>query len=109
MYQLLIVEDEPLIQIGIKSMLNWGELGIELCGIASNGQEALDMISRTKPDIVITDLKMPVLSGMELIRICREQYGNQRPAFIILTNYEDFHYAKEAFVIRLRIIWSSWN
>ncbi len=96
MYQLLIVEDEPLIQIGIKSMLNWSDLKVELCGIASNGQEALDIISRTKPDIVITDLKMPVLSGMELIRICREQYGNQRPAFIILTNYEDFHFAKEA-------------
>lgn len=96
MYKLLIVDDEPLIQIGIKSMLNWHELGIELCGVASNGKAALDIIHSDHPDIVVTDLKMPVMSGLELIKICRDQYGDETPAFIILTNYEEFTYVKEA-------------
>lgn len=96
MYKLLIVDDEPLVQAGIKSMLNWQELNIELCGIAMNGQAALDIIEQEMPDIVITDIKMPIMSGLELIRICRERYGKDQPAFIILTSYEDFQMAKEA-------------
>ena len=96
MYKLLIVDDEPLVQVGIKSMLNWQELDVGICGIAMNGQAALDIIEKEDPDIVITDLKMPIMSGLELIRNCRERYGSERPAFIILTSYEDFQYAKEA-------------
>lgn len=96
MYKLLIVDDEPLVQVGIKSMLNWAEMDIELCGISGNGKAALEIIEKEDPDIVITDIKMPIMSGLELIRICRERYGNERPAFIILTSYEDFQMAKEA-------------
>ncbi len=96
MYKLLIVDDEPLVQVGIKSMLNWGELNIEIAGTAVNGQAALRLIEEQSPDIVITDIKMPVMSGLELIRLCRERYGNERPRFLILTSYEDFHMVKEA-------------
>lgn len=96
MYKLLIVDDEPLIQVGIKSMVNWEKLNIELVGTAMNGQIALNMIEESSPDIIITDLKMPVMDGMELIRLCRERYGGERPWFIILTSYEDFHLVKEA-------------
>lgn len=96
MIQLLIVDDEPLVQVGIKSMLNWEEMNIEVIGSASNGQAALSLIEEKKPDIVITDIKMPVMSGLELIRICREHYGNDFPYFLILTSYEDFHMVKEA-------------
>lgn len=96
MYQLLIVDDEPLVQVGIKSMLNWAELGIEVCGTAMNGQAALKIIEEKSPDIVITDIKMPVMSGLELAKICMERYGTLHPCFIILTSYEDFHMAKEA-------------
>lgn len=96
MYKLLIVDDEPLVQIGIKSMLDWAKSGIEVAGIAPNGQVALKLIEEQAPDIVITDLKMPVMGGLELIRICREKYGGDRPMFIILTSYEDFHMVKEA-------------
>lgn len=97
MYKLLIVDDEPLIQVGIKSMVNWEKLNIELVGAAMNGQVAMNMIEEYSPDIVITDLKMPVMSGMELIKLCRERYGSERsPWFIILTSYEDFHMVKEA-------------
>lgn len=96
MYKLLIVDDEPLVQVGIKSMLNWGGLNIEIVGTAVNGQAALRLIEEQSPDIVITDIKMPVMSGLELIRLCRERYGNERPHFLILTSYEDFHMVKEA-------------
>ena len=59
MIKLLIADDEPLVQIGIKSMLNWAEYGIEICGTAMNGQAALEMIEEQSPEIVITDIKMP--------------------------------------------------
>lgn len=96
MYKLLIVDDEPLVQAGIKSMLDWTEMDIEICGTAMNGQVALKIIEESSPDIVITDIKMPVMSGLELAHICYERYGSRHPVFIILTSYEDFHMAKEA-------------
>ena len=60
--KLLIVDDEPLVQIGIKSMLDWNALGIEICGTAMNGQVALEMIREYSPEIVITDIKMPIMN-----------------------------------------------
>ena len=96
MYQLLIVDDEPLVQAGIRSMLNWNEMNIDICGTAMNGQAALKIIEETSPDIVITDIKMPVMSGLELAKVCRERYGENSPYFIILTSYEDFQMARDA-------------
>jgi len=96
MYKLFIVDDEPLVQAGIKSMLNWAELDIEICGSASNGQIALNMIRSLSPDIVITDIKMPVMDGLELLRQSRAEFGYKWPVFILLTSYEDFQLAKEA-------------
>ena len=96
MYQLLIVDDEPLVQAGIPSMLNWNEMNINICGTAMNGQAALKIIEEKSPDIVITDIKMPVMSGLELAKVCRERYGENNPYFIILTSYEDFQMARDA-------------
>lgn len=96
MYQLLIVDDEPLVQAGIRSMLNWNELNIEICGTAMNGQAALRIIEEKSPEIVITDIKMPVMSGLDLAKVCRERYGENCPYFIILTSYEDFQMARDA-------------
>ena len=95
MYKLLIVDDEPLVQAGLKSMLNWPELEIELCKIAGNGKIAYDIILEEKPDIVIADIRMPVMSGLELMKKCREDMG-ELPVFILLTSYEEFSYAREA-------------
>ncbi len=95
MIKLLIVDDEPLVQAGIKSMINWEELNISIVGIASNGQSAYEMIQEYDVDIVITDVKMPVMSGLELARKCYDE-GLKLPVFIILTGYEDFHYVKDA-------------
>lgn len=95
MTKLLIVDDEPLVQIGIKSMLNWEEYGIEVCGTAMNGAAALEMIAEYSPEIVITDIRMPIMNGLELARACREKYG-RIPLFIFLTSYEEFQLIKEA-------------
>ncbi|MBS6952961.1 MAG: response regulator [Enterocloster asparagiformis] len=95
MIKLLIADDEPLVQIGIKSMVNWADLGIEVCGTAMNGEAALKLIEEYSPEIVITDIKMPKMNGLELARACRDTYG-QIPLFIFLTSYEEFQLIKEA-------------
>ncbi len=96
MYKILIVDDEPLVQIGVQSMLDCDGLELEICGIASNGKMAYDMIENNRPDIVVTDIKMPIMDGLSLVRLCREQYGSNSPEFIILSSYEEFYMAKEA-------------
>lgn len=101
MYKLLIVDDEPLVQIGVKSMLNWGDYGIEVIGSASNGKQALDIIESNIPDIVITDIKMPIMDGLELTKNCIENL-EKPPAFTILTSYEEFELAKRA--IRYNVV-----
>lgn len=95
MMKLLIVDDEPLVQIGIKSMLNWPDLGIEVCGTAMNGEQALKMIREYAPELVITDIKMPIMNGLELAKTCREEFG-PIPLFLVLTSYEEFQLVREA-------------
>ena len=95
MIKLLIVDDEPLVQIGLKSMINWAEFGIEVCGAAMNGQAALKLIEEYGPELVITDIRMPIMNGLELARECRDTYGSI-PLFIFLTSYEEFPLIKEA-------------
>lgn len=95
MIKLLIVDDEPLVQIGIKSMLNWADYDIEICGTAMNGKDALEIIKEFSPEIVISDIKMPIMNGLELAKTCKEIYG-PLPLFLILTSYEEFQLVKEA-------------
>ncbi len=95
MIKLLIVDDEPLVQAGIKSMLNWENHDINIVGTAMNGASAYEMIKEYSPEIVITDIKMPVMSGLELAKKCYEE-GRLLPLFIILTSYEEFPLVKEA-------------
>lgn len=102
MVQLLIVDDEPLVQIGIRSMLNWESMGIEIAGTATNGRQAYDIILEKHPEIVITDIKMPIMDGMQLIEKCQSQ--EHPPLFILLTSYEEFALVKQA-PTRCWIIW----
>ncbi len=95
MIKLLIADDEPLVQAGIKSMINWEEYDIQIVGTAGNGAVAYDMILEYSPEIVITDIKMPVMSGLELAKKCTEE-ERILPVFIILTSYEEFGFVKEA-------------
>ena len=95
MIKLIIADDEPLVQAGIKSMICWADYDISIVGTASNGAAAYELIKEHEPEIVITDIKMPVMSGLELAAKCHEE-GRKLPLFIILTSYEDFHFVKEA-------------
>lgn len=94
MYRIILIDDEPLILAGIASLINWEEHDCCIVGKATNGHTAIDLILKTKPDIVITDIRMPVMNGLELIQACREK--NCEFAFIFLTNLEDFQLAKQA-------------
>lgn len=97
MYKLLILDDEPLVLAGIRSMIQSSVPDVEICGAASNGQAGWELMMREQPDIVLTDIKMPVMTGLELLKKTRGYYNNNYyPAFILLTSYEDFQMAKEA-------------
>ena len=94
MLRILLVDDEPLVLIGLQGMLEWEKLGYTVCGTARNGKLALEFIEREKPDIVIADVKMPIMDGLTLARTCRER--GPLPAFIMLTSFEEFDYIKQA-------------
>lgn len=94
MYTIFLVDDEMLARVGIRSLIDWEFYGYTIIGEADNGQNALSQITRLRPDIIITDAKMPVMNGVELQRLCREQGIVSR--FIILSSYSDFSYAREA-------------
>lgn len=95
MIKLLIADDEALVCIGLQSMLKWEEYNIEIVGIAHNGAQAEEMIESLRPDIVITDIKMPVKTGLEVAEAVRKKQS-RLPLFIILTSFEEFEYAKSA-------------
>jgi len=94
MYRVLVVDDEPLVQVGLKSMLQGFE-NVEVIGSASNGKDAFDIIGTESPDIVIADIKMPVMTGLELLAESNKHYGPV-PAFIMLTAYEEFEMVRKA-------------
>jgi two-component system response regulator YesN len=94
MFRVVIVEDEYIVRFGIRSMIEWDKLGLSVSGEAANGQEALALICENPPDILITDIKMPVMDGITLITEVRKSYPHMK--IVILSNLEDFQYAKEA-------------
>ena len=94
MLKVLVVEDEELIRKGIVLAVDWAALDCVVVGEASNGEEALDAVERLSPSLIITDLKMPRMDGIEMLRRLREA-GN--PVYvIILTAYDSFTYAQSA-------------
>ncbi len=93
-FKLLLVDDETLTRKGILGKVRWNEFDIELVEEASDGEEALDKIRSGSPDIVITDIRMPELDGLSLIKKALEEGYN--PKFIIISAYSEFEYAKNA-------------
>ncbi len=94
MLKLIIADDERVIRETISNLIDWKSLDAELIGLCSNGLEAYDMIIDESPDIVLTDIKMPGMSGLELIRKISETDLDTQ--FVILSGYGEFEYAKEA-------------
>ncbi len=100
MIKLLIVDDERFIRESMAALIDWKSFGIDLIGTASDGIEAYNIILDEYPDIVMTDIKMPELSGLELIQ--KVHSINKDTVFIILSGYGDFEYAKEAMKYGIR-------
>lgn len=97
MLKIFLVEDEFVIREGIKNNIDWKANGYEFCGEASDGELAFPIIQKTKPDIVITDIRMPFMDGLELSRLIKKELPLTE--IIILSGYEEFEYAKEAIKI----------
>lgn len=99
MLKLIIADDERMIRESISSLIDWNSLGIELIGTCSDGIEAYNMILDECPDIVLTDIRMPGISGLELVeRISQTDMDTQ---FIILSGFGEFEYAKQAMKYRV--------
>ncbi|MBD2871080.1 response regulator transcription factor [Paenibacillus arenilitoris] len=96
MYKVLIVDDEVFVRKGLIGLMDWSQLNFEICGEAENGEQALELIERLTPELVIVDIRMPVLDGLELIRQVKTE-GLHQPLFVILSGYPDFSYAQQAF------------
>lgn len=94
MYKVIIVDDEIIARMGIKSLISWHEHGLELIGEYENGKKAYEMAKELLPDIIITDVKMPVMNGIELVKALKAEGMNFR--FIMLSAYDDFEFVKEA-------------
>lgn len=94
MKKILIVDDEPFIAKSIKLMIDSIDTDFVACGIATNGNQALLMCEETCPDIILTDIRMPVMDGLELIRQLSQSPAP--PLFIILSGYGEFEYAQKA-------------
>ena len=94
MYKVLIADDEKIIRMGLKAIVDWNALGFELAGEASNGSDALSFMHTQKPDLVMIDIRMPKLLGLEAIRDAREKGFSGK--IIVLSGYSDFTYAQTA-------------
>ena len=94
MIRMILADDEPVITRGIRRLLDWKMLGIEITGEYEDGRKALEAIVREKPDIALLDISMPGMSGVEILKECRAM-GNEI-AVIFVSGFQDFEYAKAA-------------
>lgn len=97
MLKVFLAEDEFIIREGIKNNIDWQAHDYEFCGEASDGELAFPLIQKTRPDILITDIKMPFVDGLALSRLVKKELPETE--IIILSGYEEFDYAKEAIQI----------
>ena len=95
MLQVLLVDDEPFILQGLSMLIDWEKEGFVIAGTAANGREALAFLEKTKVDLIIADIKMPSMTGIELLEKIRTQHISDA-YFIILSGYSDFEYARKA-------------
>ena len=95
MIKVMIVDDEPYIRQGLRILIDWEKYGYCICEEAANGQEAVNILEDTDIDLVITDIKMPKMDGLDLIKYTREHIS-KKIKFIILSGFYEFEYAKLA-------------
>ncbi|CAH1194277.1 HTH-type transcriptional activator RhaR [Paenibacillus auburnensis] len=99
MYKLILAEDEEDVREGIIAQIDWAKYGFEVVDSAENGREATEAIDRLLPDVVVTDIQMPFMNGLQLAEWIRARHPNTK--IIILTGYDEFEYAQKA--IKLQI------
>jgi len=92
--KVLLVDDEPIILRSLQVAVPWEQLGTRVAGTARNGEEALEIVEQLQPEIIISDIRMPSIDGITLMRTVMEQYPGT--LFIILSGYGEFEYAQEA-------------
>lgn len=100
MYKLLIVDDEQIEREGMAHFIQWDKYDIQLCGTAWNGADALGKIQKDVPDIVLTDIKMPVMNGIELIQKLSETYRNI--VVVVLSGYGEYEFTSQAMEYGIR-------
>ena len=94
MIRVLMVDDEPLVRHGVAAGMDWASLGCEVVGEAQSGEEGLSLARRLKPDLIITDIRMPKMDGITMMNMLREEGCAAR--CIVLTAHSDFEYARGA-------------
>lgn len=97
---ILVVDDEPIMRQAYKTLFDWEGSGFCLAGVAHSGLEALEIMRRADIDIVITDIKMPEMTGIELIRTAKEEFPHVK--FVVMSGYDEFSLVREAFVLGAR-------
>ena len=100
MIKIIVVEDEMLVKKGLILTTDWQKYDCEVVGEASNGLEGMDKIAKVKPDIVITDVRMPGLDGIGMIE--QVKASGLKPEFIIISGYSEFEYARQAVKLGVR-------
>lgn len=95
MYSVLLVEDEVLVSAGLKHLVPWKDMDMAIVGEASNGKNGLEMYHEKHPDLILTDIKMPIMSGLEMIEEIRKE--DQNTKIVVLTSFDDFDLVRQAF------------
>lgn len=94
MLKVLLVDDEPIFRMGLRAGIQWEEVGCRIVGEAKNGEEALFQIEEKKPDLVLLDIKMPKMGGIEVLK--RMKNKRPKPEFIVLSCFNEYEYVREA-------------
>ena len=97
MYKVILVDDERLIVRGLSSVVPWAELGCEVAGTAYDGKTGLELIRTLRPDIVLTDIRMPNMDGLTMLAALRSEYPEIQTS--VRTAYRDFDYARQALTL----------
>ena len=99
-YKIMLVDDEEEVRTSIIRKIDWQDAGFEVIGDAENGKEALEKIEQNEPDVVLTDIRMPYMDGLEMAENIRQRYPSIK--IVIFSGFDEFEYAKKA--IKLNVI-----
>ncbi len=97
MLKVFLVEDESVVREGLRDNIPWQQYGYEFVGEASDGEMALPLIQKTKPDVLLTDIKMPFMDGLSLSKLVHQEFPDMK--IIIISGYDDFEYARGAILV----------